>query len=84
MRTGTLFSADCFGAVLSTPAQDAGPIASADLREWQLPPAMGIVRSFLHAIGPAPGAVPYVGPDQKALENLLAQLSGSLGTKAQT
>lgn len=120
-RTGALFSADCFGAVLSTPAQDAGAIPSADLREGQLrweaidhpwvhkvdrrklaeelevirqmapryilsghlPPASGMVGSFLDTIAAAPDAAPYVGPDQEALEKLLVRLSNSSDTQAQ-
>lgn len=114
-KTGAFFSADCFGAVLSKPAQEAGAISEADLHEGQLlweaidhpwvhkvdrsrfagelerlrqlapryllsghlPPAEGMLDRFLDTIAAAPDAAPYVGPNQAALEQLLAQLSAS-------
>ena len=45
-----------------------------------LPPASGLTGSFLDTLAKAPDAAPYVGPDQAALENLLAQMSGSSNT----
>ncbi len=49
-----------------------------------LPPASGIVGSFLDTIAATPDVAPYVGPDQETLEKRLGQLSGSPGTKAQS
>ncbi len=48
-----------------------------------LPPASGMVGSFLDTIAAAPDAAPYVGPDQETLEELLGQLTGSPGTNPQ-
>jgi hypothetical protein len=37
-----------------------------------LPPAAGYTDEFLDMLAQAPGADPFVGPDQHALEELLA------------
>jgi hypothetical protein len=47
-----------------------------------LPPASGMTASLLETMAQTPDAAPYVGPDQAALEQMLAQLSGSAGTDA--
>lgn len=37
-----------------------------------LPPALGITGTMMDTLGSAPGASPFVGPDQAALEQMLA------------
>lgn len=49
-----------------------------------LPPASGMTPSLLETMAQTPDAAPYVGPDQAALDQILAQLSGSVGTDAST
>ena len=110
-RTRTLFSADCFGALTSTPRDRADEIGEAELREglvtwagvdvpWlsllrpeqldremdvvrrldpamvlgsHLPPAPGrMLGALLEDLEAARGAAPAVGPDQAALEQMLA------------
>jgi glyoxylase-like metal-dependent hydrolase (beta-lactamase superfamily II) len=113
LASGTLISADTFGALLAEPAaraEDVDPGALADglvlwstvdapwlhqvdrpaydaaLRELRrlaprhvlsshLPPATGIVDALLDAAADVPDADPWVGPDQAALEAMLAQLA---------
>ncbi len=109
-KADALFTADCFGALLSEPAPTAADIDSASLREglltWSavdapwlhtvektqfarsldhidnmspqmilsahLPAACGMTDELLRYFGAAPGAEPFVGPDQQALEAMLA------------
>jgi glyoxylase-like metal-dependent hydrolase (beta-lactamase superfamily II) len=111
-RSGTLFSADSFGALLSAPAVTADEVASADLEEglvlWStidspwlnrvdrrafdqslravdqlgvtrvlsahLPPATAMTSDLLRWMSRVPDADPWVGPDQAALEEILAQV----------
>lgn len=114
-RSGTFFSSDCFGALLSSPTQAAGDIPKEDLRQGQtlwatldapwlhgvdegrfakaldgvrqmspklilsshLPPAQGgLTEQVLQALAAAPAAEPFVGPNQTALEEMLAQTRG--------
>jgi flavorubredoxin len=108
--TGTLFSADCFGALLPTPATRAADVdqevlragmigwatvdapwlhrverarfreslqAVADLKpkavlSSHLPPAEGMTDTLLRNLALAPDAPPFIGPDQAALERMLA------------
>lgn len=114
-KSGSFFCADYFGAVLAKPANEAGEIPPADLRDGQLlweaidhpwvrkvdrrelaedlesirrmnprfilsghlPPASGLNVSFLETMAQSPDAAPYVGPDQGALEKMLAGLTGT-------
>jgi len=109
-RTGALFSADCFGALLAEPAESVDAIAAEALREgmvgwaavdapWlalvndkamatataevrrlqpevvlssHLPPARGIADTLLAHLDEARGAPRFEGPDQAALERMLA------------
>lgn len=41
-----------------------------------LPPATGMVDQLLDTLAAAPGATPFTGPDQAALETMLAQMTG--------
>jgi hypothetical protein len=104
------FSSDCFGALLSGPAQAAADIPVPDLEKGQLlwatvdapwlhgvdrsafaasldqvrrmepdlvlsshlPPARGMTERLLEVLAAAPDAAPFVGPDQAALEQMLA------------
>ena len=108
--TGTLFSADCFGALLPAPAKNVADVdpevlrvgmigwatvdapwlhrvdrarfreslqAVADLQPKRvlsshLPPAEGVTDTLLRNLAVAPDAPPFVGPDQAALERMLA------------
>lgn len=112
--SGTLFSADSFGALLQSPTADAADLAASDLRDgmalwatidapWvthtdrrrfrrtlgeirklearrvlssHLPPALGRTEKLLGNLAEVPGSVPWVGPDQAALDQLLAATSG--------
>ena len=114
-KSKTLFSSDCFGALLPGPAETAGDISESDLREGQLlwatldapwlhkvdsttfaaslnevrqmepdmilsshlPPAHGMTEQLLSQLAAAPSASPFVGPDQEALLEMLAQLTGA-------
>ena len=112
--SGALFSSDCFGALLESPAETAADIGAAQLREGQilwttidspwlhnidsrvfissleairdlapdvifsshLPVARGMNDQLLDALAESPGADPFVGPDQAALQQMLAQMTG--------
>lgn len=111
--SGTLFSADSFGALLQSPASDAGDIAQSDLADgmtlwatidapWvthtdpehfrgilsairsleaprvlscHLPPAVGLTNRLVDNLARVPGMTPWMGPDQAALEQILAAVS---------
>lgn len=112
--SGTLFPADCFGALLQDIPQSAADLAESDLREGQvfwatldspwmhavdhgklvheldavaklepslilsshLPAAPGaMIDRFLASLATVPDAGPFVGPDQEALEAMLAQMT---------
>ena len=112
--TGVLFSSDCFGSPVATPAlagcADVRAVPADDVRAGQLlwatvdspwvhlvdraaydrslralrdlapsavlsthlPPALGGIDDLLATLRLAPDADPFVGPDQRALEELLA------------
>ncbi len=111
-KSGALFSADCFGAVLSAVPQNAADIPDDELRRGQvswvtvdspwihkvdrgrfaqelhrfgeieptlvlsghLPVAPGsMMPRLLGALEAAPAAPPFVGPDQAALQQMLAE-----------
>jgi len=112
-RSGALFSSDCFGAVLAAPAEQAGDLSPADLRQGQLlwgsvdspwvskvqrprfsqdlaslgqlepklilsshlPPARGLTQQLLANLELLPDAPPFTGPDQAAMERMLAELT---------
>lgn len=109
-KTGVLFSADSFGALLEAPALDAADIDPAKLRDgmttwatidapwlrWtdrerygasldavrsldpsvvlssHLPPARGMLSTLLGHVAAAPDAPAFVGPNQAALEAMMA------------
>jgi flavorubredoxin len=109
-KSRTFFSSDCFGALLSGPAQTAADVPPAELRQGQLlwatidgpwlhsvnattfaasldqirqmdpelilsshlPPARRMTEQLLDVLAAAPTATPFVGPDQEALEQMLA------------
>ena len=109
---GSLFSADCFGAVLPAPVADAAQIGMAVLRHgtelWDsmnapwlarldaaalsgsldqirqlsattilgshLPPARAMTECLLQGVAEAAEAPHFVGPDQKALETMFADV----------
>ena len=112
--SGTLFPADCFGALLQDIPQSAADLAESDLHEGQvfwatvdspwmhavdhgkliheldavaklepslvlsshLPAAPGaMIGQFLASLATVPDAGPFVGPDQVALEAMLAQMT---------
>jgi hypothetical protein len=113
VRSGALFSSDCFGAVLAAPAEQAGDLSPADLRQGQLlwgsvdspwvskvqrprfsqdlatlgqlepklilsshlPPARGLTQQLLANLELLPDAPPFTGPDQAAMERMLAELT---------
>jgi hypothetical protein len=110
IKTRTLFSADCFGALMSEPADTASDIAADALREgcltWSsvdapwlpmvdtaelgraldgiaaleattvlsahLPPAPGMTQTLLGYLAEARRTPRFVGPDQTALEQMMA------------
>ncbi|MPY96072.1 MAG: MBL fold metallo-hydrolase [Acidimicrobiia bacterium] len=112
--SGTLFSADTFGALLQQPTADAADIAAADLADgmvlWStidspwvtytdrahfgraldqvralgarrvlsshLPPAAAMAASLVENLARVPGCQPWTGPDQAALDQLLASVGG--------
>jgi len=113
-KSGTLFSSDCFGALLSAVPHNAADLSDAELREGQvfwatvdspwlhktdtallakelnairemdpalilsshLPAAPGsMVERLLASLEAVPTAQPFVGPDQAALEQLLARMT---------
>jgi flavorubredoxin len=109
-RSGALFSADCFGALMHEPAETAADIgadalregmvswatvdapwlSSVDPRRWRttlnairerdpelilgshLPPAVGMTDRLLDHLDEARDAPRFEGPDQAALERMLA------------
>ena len=109
-----LFSADCFGAIIPSPAQSTDDVAEGDLTQgmagwasldsrWvhmvkqsdftqsldkirqlapkmifssHLPPAAGKTEQFLELIATVPPSTPSIAPNQAALEQILAQMSG--------
>lgn len=111
--SGTLFSADSFGALLQGTAAAANDVAAGDLVDgmalWStidspwvthtdrahfdgalqqlrdlearrvlsshLPPATGLSEQLLDNLSRVPGSNPWVGPDQAALEQLLASVT---------
>jgi hypothetical protein len=113
--TGTLFSSDCFGALLQQVPENAADLSADDLRDGQvlwatvdspwlhkvdrsafaqelvgiaslapamvlsshLPAASGtMTEQLLSALAAAPDAARFVGPDQAALEQMLAGAAG--------
>jgi len=110
-RGRTLFSADCFGALMSAPAEHAADIPAGELQEglrgWSavdapwlqwvadvrfherleavsrlgaqsvysshLPPAAGMTDFLLRTLDDSRNAPAFVGPDQAAMEQMLAQ-----------
>lgn len=112
--TGTLFSSDCFGALLQDVPENAADLSADDLRDGQvlwatvdspwlhkvdraafaeeldgiaslaptmilsshLPAASGaMTEHLLSSLAAAPDAAPFVGPDQAALESMLAGMA---------
>lgn len=109
-RSGALFSADCFGALMAQPEESAAAIEAGALREgmvtwatvdapWlslvedgrmdavmdrvrrldpqivlgsHLPPAAGMTGTLLEYLDAARTAPPFEGPDQAALERMMA------------
>lgn len=119
-KSRTFFSSDCFGALLSGPAEAAADISAADLEAGQLlwatvdspwlhkvndatfaaslnqvrkmepemilsshlPPARRMTDRLLGTLAKAPAATPFMGPDQAALEQMMAQLTGDAARAA--
>ncbi|MHC4207777.1 MAG: oxygen-binding di-iron domain-containing protein [Planctomycetota bacterium] len=113
-KAAAFFSSDCFGALMSEPAENAAGIGVENLREgmitwatvdapWlhvadrtqfekslnsirklspklilsgHLPVACDMTEELLGYLGSAPEAQPFVGPDQKALESMLTEMTG--------
>jgi len=111
-KSEAFFSADCFGAIIPSPAQNADDVTEVDLAKgmiswasadspWvhmvepsgfikaldsirqispkmifsaHLPPARGKIEQFLDLLAKVPTSTPFVTPDQKALEQILAQM----------
>jgi glyoxylase-like metal-dependent hydrolase (beta-lactamase superfamily II) len=109
-KSRALFSSDCFGGLVQSPADAAEDIAAGDLRAGQtlwttidspwlkkvdratfaselnvvremdpayvlsthLPPAHSLTEAFLTTLAGVPDAEPFVGPNQAALEGMLA------------
>ncbi|MEJ2685430.1 MAG: MBL fold metallo-hydrolase [Candidatus Sulfobium sp.] len=113
-KSEAFFSADFFGAIIPSPAQNADDVAEGDLAQgmigwasadspWvhmvepggfikaldrirqigpktvfsaHLPPALGRTERLLELLAGVPASTPFVTPDQKALEQILAQMRG--------
>jgi flavorubredoxin len=111
-KSEAFFSADCFGAIIQSPAQDAEEVREVDLSRgmiiwacaespWvhmvdpskfkqgldrirkisskmiltaHLPPARNKMEQFLKLLMAIPASEPFVGPNQTALEQMLAQM----------
>jgi flavorubredoxin len=111
-KAKAFFSADFFGAIIPSPAQNADDVGEGDLAQgmiswasgdnpWvhmvepgifrqaldrirqinpkmifsaHLPPARGKAEQFLELLAKVPTSTPFVTPDQKALEQILAQM----------
>jgi flavorubredoxin len=111
-KSKAFFSADFFGAIIPSPAQNADDVREGDLAQgmiswasgdnpWvhmvepgifrqalnrirqinpkmifsaHLPPAQGKTEQFLELLAKVPTSTPFVTPDQKALEQILAQM----------
>ena len=111
-KSKAFFSADFFGAIIPSPAQNADDVREEDLAQgmiswasgdnpWvhmvepgifrqaldrirqinpkmifsaHLPPARGKTEQFLELLAKVPTSTPFVTPDQKALEQILAQM----------
>jgi flavorubredoxin len=111
-KSEAFFAADCFGAILPSPAQNVDRVPAGDLAQgminwasgdnpWvhlvdpgvfgqtlnkirqlapkmilsaHLPPAQGKTEQLLELLARVPSSTPFVAPDQKALEQLLAQM----------
>lgn len=118
-KSDVFFSADCFGAIIPSPARSTDDIAEADLTQamagwasldnpWvhmvkadhfgraldgirrmdpkmilsgHLPPATGKTEPFLELLATLPHSTPAVAPDQAALEQMLARMSGESGSQ---
>jgi flavorubredoxin len=114
-KTETFFSADCFGALMSEPVDNAAEMGLQDLRKamvfwatldapWlhnvdrtlfakdinrireispklvlsaHLPIARDMADNLLDNLATVPDAEPFVGPDQKGLEAMLAEMTGA-------
>lgn len=113
-KSEVFFSADCFGAIIQSPAQSTDDVAEGDLAQaminwasldnpWvhmvkqsefsqaldrirqiapkmilsgHLPVARGKTEEFLDLLATVPPSTPSVAPDNKALEQILAQMKG--------
>ena len=113
-KSKAFFSADCFGAIIPSPAQSTDDVAEGDLAQgmagwasldnpWvhmveprefsqaldrirqiapkmifsaHLPPATGKTEQFLELLATVPPSTPSIAPNQTALEQILAQMSG--------
>lgn len=113
-KAEAFFSADCFGAIIPSPAQSTDDLAEGDLVQgmagwasldnpWvhmvkpdefrqaldrirqlapkmilsaHLPPATGKTEQFLDLLAAVPPATPSIAPNQPALVQILAQMSG--------
>lgn len=111
-KSGAFFSADCFGAIISSPVQNADDIPVEDLAQgmitwasadspWvhlvepvvfgraldrirqmapkvifsaHLPPAEGRCEHLLESLLSLPTAIPFVAPNQSALEQILGRV----------
>jgi hypothetical protein len=113
-KSEAFFSADCFGAIITSPARNVEDLAEGDLTQgminwangdnpWvhmfeptafsqaldrvrqispniilsaHLPPALGKTEQLLKILAALPASTPFVGPDQTALEQMLAEIRG--------
>jgi hypothetical protein len=113
-KSEAFFSADCFGAIIPSRAQDVDDVAEGDLAQgminwasgdspWvhmvepgvfgqaldrirqiapkmvfsaHLPLARGMTEQLLDSLAMLPTSTPFVTPNQKALEQILAQMRG--------
>jgi flavorubredoxin len=113
-KSKAFFSADCFGAIIPSPVQNADDVTEGDLAQgmiswasgdspWvhmvessefrqalnrirqlaprmifsgHLPPAQGKTEQLLALLAKVPTSIPFVAPNQTALEQILAQMRG--------
>jgi flavorubredoxin len=110
-KSATFFSADCFGAIIPSPAQDIDEVTEVDLEQGMISwasadspwlhmvapevfaealekvrvlapkmilsahmlPAQGKTEYFLEWLAKVPTSIPFITPNQSALEQILAQ-----------
>jgi hypothetical protein len=61
-------------SVFATTLENVRKLGASWVLSAHLPPAQGMTERMLATLAEAPGAQPFMGPDQAALEAMLAQM----------